>query len=33
LYEIPYRSYVQGVYPPAENIYHNQDFATVWLDK
>jgi ABC-type transport system substrate-binding protein len=33
LYEIPYRSYVQGVYPPAENTYHNLDFATVWLDK
>jgi peptide/nickel transport system substrate-binding protein len=33
LYEIPYRSYVQGLYPPAENTYHNLDFATVWLDK
>jgi peptide/nickel transport system substrate-binding protein len=33
LYEIPYRSYVQGVVPPAENTYHNLDFATVWLDK
>ncbi len=33
LYEIPYRSYVQGVFPPAENTYHNLDFATVWLDK
>jgi ABC-type transport system substrate-binding protein len=33
LYEIPYRSYVQGLFAPAENTYHNLDFATVWLDK
>jgi peptide/nickel transport system substrate-binding protein len=33
LWVIPYRSYVQGLYPPPENQYHNTSFATVWLDK
>ncbi len=30
---VPYRSYVQGLYPPPENQYQNIDYATVWLDK
>jgi ABC-type transport system substrate-binding protein len=33
LWVVPYRTYVQGLYPPPENQYHNLDFATVWLDK
>jgi ABC-type transport system substrate-binding protein len=33
LWVIPYRSYVQGLYPPPENQYHNTSLATVWLDK
>lgn len=33
LLAIPYRSYVKGLMPGKEDINHNLDFATVWLDK
>jgi peptide/nickel transport system substrate-binding protein len=30
---LPYRSYVKGLFAPPEELGHNVDFATVWLDK
>ncbi len=30
---VPYRSYVKGVYVPLDTLPTNVDFATVWLDK
>ncbi len=30
---IPYRSYVQGLFAPPEEISHNLDYASVWLNK
>ncbi|MSQ10006.1 MAG: ABC transporter substrate-binding protein [Dehalococcoidia bacterium] len=33
LLAIPYRSYVKGLMPGPEEVNHNLDYATVWLDK
>ncbi len=33
LLAIPYRSYVKGLMPGPEEVNHNLDYATMWLDK
>lgn len=33
VFAFPYRSHVKGIFPPPEDVNHNLDFATVWLDK
>ncbi len=33
VFAFPYRSYVKGLMNPPEDVNHNLDFVTVWLDK
>jgi len=32
IWVVPYRSYVQGLYPSEQAMYQNLDFARIWLD-